>query len=154
MLRSVGKLIRDRLLGSTPIANHLQAAEARAQLERRRLRLLLEVDEEEDSILAKLPIELAYDGTGFVFKRPGKPSFRCPPHSEARNLRLRAGARVLIATAHADNQPEPSRDTLREHAEAIATAVTSAGFLPSDRRPRASPACSACRSARSICRRR
>jgi hypothetical protein len=111
--------------------------ELRARDERRPIRLVLEVDES-DPLLAALPLELAHDGTRFFFKHRSRPTIRVLPRSEARNLHLGPGSRVLIVTAHADGQPEPDRDTLHRHAQTLKAAVTAAGFT-ADHLPDATP---------------
>jgi tetratricopeptide (TPR) repeat protein len=129
-LRAVGGLIMQRILGDRAVAQHLDRIEARARERGERIRILLEVFEGEDPILTRLPIELAHDGDRFFFKRSGVPSIRCDLSTEAKNLDLRPGARVLIATAHADAEPQPDRASLLAHTAAIAAAVRGAGFLP------------------------
>lgn len=126
-LRAVGGLIMERVLGSREVARHLAGVELRAEREERAVRLLLEVDES-DPVLSCLPVELAFDGDRFVFKRSGYPSFRIAPYSEARNLHLGRGSRVLIATAHSDEAPDPDRAALAAHATAVQKAVRAAGF--------------------------
>lgn len=130
VLRDVGELIMTRVLGSTNVARHLDRIEARAKQEKRSIRLLLEVIEDDDPILVRLPLELAYDRESFFFKRVAVPSLRSSPDPEARNVRLGPGSRVLIATAHANGQPSPDQASLAEHAEAIARGVHNAGFEP------------------------
>ena len=130
VLRAVGERIMVRVLGHADVARHLDRIEARARQEHQPLRILLEILEDEDPVLARLPLELAHDGARFFFKRTAVPSLRCSPYTEVRDLHLAPGARVLIATAHADHEPAPDRASLLDHAEAIARAVRSAGFEP------------------------
>ncbi len=127
VLRTVGSLIMERLLGSREVAQHLAGVEQRAERENRAVRLLIEVDEG-DPVLACLPIELAFDGNRFYFKRSGRPSFRVAPYSEARNIHLGPGSRVLIVTAHSDLNPQPDEVSLKVHAAAVMKAVQKAGF--------------------------
>lgn len=127
VLRAVGTRLYDRLLGSPEIAAHFEAVEARAKLEKRPIRFLLDLNED-DAALSGLPIELAYHSERFLFKRPARPAFRLATKRAASNLSLPPGSRVLIATAHSDTAAEPSRDALAEHAAALAAAVSGAGF--------------------------
>lgn len=127
VLREVGELLYRRLLGAAEVSGHLQAVEARALRERRLVRYLLEL-EEDDPGLAGLPLELLHDGHDFLFKRPRRPAFRLASKRDAYNLRLGHGSRVLIATAHSEDPPEPSRETLQSHAKDLVDAVVRAGF--------------------------
>lgn len=130
VLRAVGSQIMSRVLGHADVATHLTRIEARAAQEGQSLRFLVEVLDNEDPLLALLPLELAHDGTRFFFKRSTVPSLRCAPYTEVKDLRLPPGARVLIVTAHADHERVPDRASLLAHAEAIAAAVRGAGFEP------------------------
>lgn len=127
VLKQVGKLLYDRLLGAAEVVAHLEAVEARAQSERRPVRYLLDV-QDDDIELAGLPLELLHDGHSFLFKRPRRPAFRLAGKRDAYNLRLGRGSRVLIATAHSEEPPEPTSDELQAHAEALVRAVEDAGF--------------------------
>lgn len=127
VLRQVGTVLFDQILGAEAIKAHLQDVEARAKQEKRPVQYLLEV-EEGDALLGLLPLELAHDGSRFLFKQPRRPAFRVAVKREAANLRLGKRCRVLIATAHSDDAPAPSREDLAEHAAALVRVLLDAGY--------------------------
>lgn len=128
-LQRVGQIIRDRLFGWGEAPKWFSAMAAKATERGKLLRLVLDLDEDAQG-LALIPIELAFDGTEFVFKRKREPMVRCDANVEwVAHTGLKRGDRVLVATAHSDVAPTPSRDELRAHAEAIVSAATSAGFV-------------------------
>lgn len=139
VLKAVGGLIWKRILGQPAIRRRLEEIERKVQTLNGQLRYVIELDEGEESLkeehipsisLLALPLELAFDSQRFVFKHRRYPAIRCRPDTEARNLSLLAGARVLIATAHADGR-RPKRDELSQHAQAISKAAARIGWKPS-----------------------
>lgn len=128
--KAVGAVIMDRILGKPAVREHLVRLDGRHRSEDRTVQFLVDV-EEHDPAIAQLPLELAYseERKQFFFKQPARPVFRCASTADARNLSLRAGARVLLATAHAEGR-SPSAEELEAHALALQDVLHRAGLIP------------------------
>lgn len=128
-LQAVGQIIRERLFGWGDAPKWIAEMEAKAAIARRPLRFVIELDPDAAGILT-IPLELAFDGTLFVFKKRRQPAVRCDPFVEwVDEARIAKGARVLVATAHSDREAAPTRDELAAHAQAILGAAARAGFV-------------------------
>ncbi len=127
-LRQVGGLVRNRLLGWERAQDWFVAMEQKARREGRVLRFVIDLDES-TAELAHIPIELAFSGSEWLFKRRREPSVRVDANLESVPLsRIRKGDRLLIATAHSDRAQYPTREELRAHAEAILKVARDAGW--------------------------
>ncbi|HWO18683.1 MAG TPA: CHAT domain-containing protein [Kofleriaceae bacterium] len=123
-LELVGRLLHGHLIRGK-IAEHVTKLEGNASARGVPLRYVVHVFEgEEDSLLRRLPFELLHHES-FWFRRAV--GVRLPPMSEACDVRLEPGARVLIAAAHADDR-DPSADQLAAHVATVAKLVEAAGF--------------------------
>jgi tetratricopeptide (TPR) repeat protein len=128
-LEQVGTVIRRRLLGWDKATAWLQQMAAKARSEARQLRFVIELDPSAER-LWDIPLELAFDGTDFLFKRRRQPTVRCDPDLEwVPRVAVARGDRLVIATAHEDGR-DPSRDALRAHAAALCQAAERAGLRP------------------------
>ncbi|WP_437659202.1 tetratricopeptide repeat protein [Sorangium sp. So ce1182] len=126
-IEQIGRLIRDRLFGWDGASAWLVQMEARARAQGRLLRFVLDLDESAPG-LCDIPLDLAFDGTAFLFKNRRCPAVRCDPSLEwGSRVRLTPGNRLLVVTAHED-QRSPTRDELRTHAQAVREAAARAGL--------------------------
>lgn len=126
-LRAVGTLIRDRILDWNGASGWFEKLAAHARERGQPIRLVIELEETAENLWA-IPLEIAFDGTEFVFKRRRQPAIRCDALLEwVPRAKLARGDRLLIATAHIEGR-EPTRDKLREHAEALLAAAEKAGL--------------------------
>ncbi len=123
VLRAVGGLIRERLFSAPKLAPRFDQLQVRQD---QPLRLALEVDEN-DAVLAMIPLELAWQPNAFVFKSDHRLTFRVLSSFEKKSWKLGVGARVLVATAHHEGQ-RPNAEELTEHATAVVAALQTAGF--------------------------
>lgn len=149
-LRRVGAVLWDRIFASAPeVLDRLRRVEARARQERRGVRYVITPIASTDAgvvALESLPLELAAEARSatspreFFFKRDSHPAVRCALESTSHEINLSGPVRVLVAMAHADGEPAPSPDALREHAEAITAAATRNSAWTVVRLPDATPA--------------
>ncbi len=125
-LRTLGQEVWNGLIVRAGLVDCLRQLEDSAKEKGERVRYALEVDETVDPHLAVLPIELAYAqdpraGGRFEFKRSETPAIRVVSQLEATPIRLGFGTRLVIATAHDPDQPDPSIEVLEVHAQAVKT---------------------------------
>ena len=126
-LEKVGALIRRRLFGWDDASSWLARMAEMARADDHQLRFVITLDQNAAG-LWDIPIELAFNGTKFLFKHPRQPAVRCDRILESAQIApLAPKDRLLIATAHEDNLP-PTRDDLRAHAEALCQVAERAGF--------------------------
>ncbi|WP_437718617.1 tetratricopeptide repeat protein [Sorangium sp. So ce448] len=126
-IEQIGRLIRDRLFGWDGASAWLMQMEKKARDQGRLLRFVIELDESAPG-LCDIPLEIAFDGTAFLFKNRRCPAVRCDPGLEwVSGARLARGDRLLVVTAHED-QRSPTRDELRTHAQAVREVAARAGL--------------------------
>jgi tetratricopeptide (TPR) repeat protein len=126
-IRAVGALIMQRVLGNPDVARHLDRIEDIARRETRTIRFLLQIFDDDDPVLPHLPLEFAY-GERFLFMRSRFRLIRCVPNTEAHNLDVGPGSRVLIATVDAYASSDAERLSLRNHVYAVTNSLNSSGF--------------------------
>ncbi|WP_437300712.1 tetratricopeptide repeat protein [Sorangium sp. So ce426] len=126
-IEQIGRLIRDRLFGWDGASAWLLQMEKKARDQGRLLRFVIDLDESAPG-LGDIPLEIAFDGTAFLFKNRRFPAVRCDPSLPwVSGVGLAPGDRLLVVTAHED-QRSPTSDELRTHAQAVQEAAARAGL--------------------------
>jgi tetratricopeptide (TPR) repeat protein len=126
MMRQIGELIRSRLITGR-IAEAVRIHEDAARKSGESLRLVMHVlEEEEDWLLCRLPLELLHEQT-FWFRRANTIGVRLPDVPDEGTVDFGANPRAVIAWASQPGEA-PSDDDLRKHSEAVRDALKQAGF--------------------------
>ena len=124
-LRAIGGLIRSRVLGAERLGTHIRKLEGPKGDGRFHTRVELVLP---DEALRRLPIELCFDGAHFMFRRHGRALTWVEAEAPPRDVQLPAKPRILLAGAHSDDEPDPTRDALALHLQKLEAHVRGLGW--------------------------